>query len=170
MHPVNRLNRAFSHIRGPTCAANLLALSCRSRQTHSVTARSSYITTSTEKDPYQYQVGFGNRFASEAVWAPLLHIPQPLRVLLNDCRRRPGALPDAQNSPQKAKYGLYIEAVRDTPLKSRRCSVNRDTDDGDFLCRTSCREQDGVRGPPTTFTHGADQFHLLVGYIVSDHR
>jgi hypothetical protein len=75
MHPVKRLNRVFSYIRGPTFAANSLALSCRARQNHSVTARSSYITASTEKDPYQYQVGFGNRFASEAVWAPLSHFP-----------------------------------------------------------------------------------------------
>ena len=50
---------------------------------------------------------------------------QSLRVLLNDYQYRPGALPDAQNCPQKVKYGLYIEAVRDTPLKGRRCRTNR---------------------------------------------
>jgi hypothetical protein len=154
MHPAKRLNRAFGCIRGPTFAANSLALSCRARQNHSVTARSSYITASTEKDPFQYQVGFGNRFASEALWVPLSLIP---RVLLNDCRCRPGALPDAQNCPQKVKYGLYIEAVSDTPLDSRRGGANRDTGDRDVLCRTSRREQDSVCWAAMTFTHGADQ-------------
>ncbi|KAJ6549472.1 homogentisate 1,2-dioxygenase [Mycena sp. CBHHK59/15] len=54
------------------------------------TARAAFATIPTDKDPYQYQVGFGNRFASEAV---------------------PGVLPDGQNSPQKCKYGLYAEGM-----------------------------------------------------------
>ena len=31
------------------------------------TAQNAYSTEPTEKDPYVYQVGFGNRFASEAM-------------------------------------------------------------------------------------------------------
>ncbi|TDL16947.1 homogentisate 1,2-dioxygenase [Rickenella mellea] len=54
------------------------------------TARGALATKSTIEDPYQYQVGFGNRFASEAI---------------------PGTLPDAQNSPQKCKYDLYAEQM-----------------------------------------------------------
>jgi len=67
MHPTKRLSRAFSYIRGPARAAFLPDPSFRARQLYNATAKSSYITASTEKDPYQYQVGFGNRFASEAV-------------------------------------------------------------------------------------------------------
>jgi homogentisate 1,2-dioxygenase len=54
------------------------------------TARAAFATKPTEKDPYQYQVGFGNRFASEAI---------------------PGVLPEGQNSPQKVKYELYAEGL-----------------------------------------------------------
>ncbi|KAJ6553584.1 homogentisate 1,2-dioxygenase [Mycena vulgaris] len=54
------------------------------------TARTAYTTTATDKDPYHYQVGFGNRFASEAI---------------------PGVLPEGQNSPQKVKYELYAEGL-----------------------------------------------------------
>ena len=46
--------------------------------------------------------------------------PSCFQVPLNDGRHRPGALPDAQNCPQKVKYGLYIEAVRDL-LSMSRC-------------------------------------------------
>ena len=67
MHPTKRLNRTFSYVRGSTRAALLPRISFHARQVHNATAKSSYITASTEKDPYQYQVGFGNRFASEAV-------------------------------------------------------------------------------------------------------
>ncbi|KAI0034570.1 Homogentisate 1,2-dioxygenase [Vararia minispora EC-137] len=55
-----------------------------------VTAQSAILTKPTEKDPYAYMPGFGNRFSTEAV---------------------PGTLPDAQNSPQKCKYDLYAEHV-----------------------------------------------------------
>ncbi|KAI0257822.1 homogentisate 1,2-dioxygenase-domain-containing protein [Gloeopeniophorella convolvens] len=71
----------------------------RVRHNHTVTAKSSYITAPTKKDPYQYQVGFGNRFASEAV---------------------PGVLPEAQNCPQRVKYGLYIESMTGTSFVAPR--------------------------------------------------
>ena len=67
MYPTKRLDRTFSYVRGSTRVAFLPSISFRARQAHNATAKSSYITASTEKDPYQYQVGFGNRFASEAV-------------------------------------------------------------------------------------------------------
>ncbi len=50
-----------------------------------------------------YQTGFGNEFASEAVT---------------------GALPQGQNAPQKAPYGLYTEQLSGTPFTALR-SVNR---------------------------------------------
>ncbi|KAF9532654.1 homogentisate 1,2-dioxygenase [Crepidotus variabilis] len=53
-------------------------------------AKGAYSTTPHKKDPYEYQVGLGNVFQSEAI---------------------PGTLPDAQNSPQKNKYGLYAEGI-----------------------------------------------------------
>ncbi|XP_006459014.1 hypothetical protein AGABI2DRAFT_200921 [Agaricus bisporus var. bisporus H97] len=58
--------------------------------TSGATAQSAFATQPTEKDPYRYQVGFGNSFASEAL---------------------PGVLPEGQNSPQKNKYGLYNEGM-----------------------------------------------------------
>ncbi|KAF5327629.1 hypothetical protein D9619_004632 [Psilocybe cf. subviscida] len=54
------------------------------------TAKGAFSTRTTDKDPYQYQVGFGNLFASEAI---------------------PGVLPEGQNSPQKCKYDLYTEGI-----------------------------------------------------------
>jgi len=35
------------------------------------TAQGAFATKPYSKDPYQYQVGFGNRFASEALYVPL---------------------------------------------------------------------------------------------------
>ncbi|KAF9007503.1 homogentisate 1,2-dioxygenase [Cyathus striatus] len=58
--------------------------------TSGATAPGAFSTKPTEKDPYKYQVGFGNRFASEAI---------------------PGTLPQGQNSPQKCKYELYTEGM-----------------------------------------------------------
>ncbi|KIK58015.1 hypothetical protein GYMLUDRAFT_75099 [Collybiopsis luxurians FD-317 M1] len=58
---------------------------------YSVTAAGSFATEPRgEKDPYRYQVGFGNKFASEAI---------------------PGVLPNGQNMPQKQKYDLYMEGM-----------------------------------------------------------
>jgi homogentisate 1,2-dioxygenase len=51
----------------------------------------------------QYQSGFGNDFASEAL---------------------PGALPVGQNSPQRVAYGLYAEQMSGTPFTVPR-AVNR---------------------------------------------
>lgn len=38
-----------------------------STPTTGATAKGAFITTVSDKDPYIYQVGFGNRFASEAM-------------------------------------------------------------------------------------------------------
>ncbi|KAH8925787.1 homogentisate 1,2-dioxygenase [Atractiella rhizophila] len=64
-------------------------------------AKAAYsVSSSTPKqDPYTYQVGFGNAFASEAI---------------------PGVLPIAQNSPQKCKYGLYAEQMTATAFVAPR--------------------------------------------------
>lgn len=56
----------------------------------SATARSAYTTEPTDVDPYRYQTGFGNRFASEAI---------------------PNVLPNGRNAPQKVKYDLYSEQL-----------------------------------------------------------
>ncbi|KAI0071985.1 homogentisate 1,2-dioxygenase [Panus rudis PR-1116 ss-1] len=63
------------------------------------TATNAYATPKNEKDPYIYQVGFGNSFASEAI---------------------PGVLPQGQNSPQKNKYGLYAEGINGTSFVAPR--------------------------------------------------
>jgi homogentisate 1,2-dioxygenase len=51
-----------------------------------------------------YQSGFGNEFATEAV---------------------PGALPQGQNAPQKAPYGLYTEQISGTPFTTPRATNRR---------------------------------------------
>lgn len=70
-------------------------LSCGAR------ARSAFSTTPTDFDPYPYQVGFGNRFASEAL---------------------PGILPQGRNTPQKCKYDVFSEQLNGTPFVSARAS------------------------------------------------
>ncbi|HEU0151704.1 MAG TPA: homogentisate 1,2-dioxygenase [Arenimonas sp.] len=52
----------------------------------------------------QYQSGFGNEFATEAL---------------------PGALPVGRNSPQRAPYGLYAEQVSGTAFTAPRASNRR---------------------------------------------
>ena len=51
-----------------------------------------------------YQSGFGNEFATEAL---------------------PGALPEAQNSPQRAPYGLYAEQLSGTAFTAPRAANRR---------------------------------------------
>ncbi|KIY48782.1 putative homogentisate 1,2-dioxygenase [Fistulina hepatica ATCC 64428] len=63
------------------------------------TAQHAFSTTPTAEDPYRYQVGFGNRFASEAI---------------------PGTLPFARNTPQKCKYDLYSEQLNGSAFISSR--------------------------------------------------
>src|SRR5688572_15128990 len=55
--------------------------------------------------PLTYQNGFGNEFASEAV---------------------SGALPRAQNAPQQAPLGLYVEELNGTSMTAPR-GVSRST-------------------------------------------
>lgn len=65
-------------------------------------ATGAYTTTPTAHDPYIYQTGFGNRFASEAL---------------------PGVLPQACNTPQNCKYDLFSEQLNGTPFVSPRSSL-----------------------------------------------
>ncbi|KAK0434287.1 homogentisate 1,2-dioxygenase [Armillaria borealis] len=67
-------------------------------QSHTYSASASFVS-SPSGDPYKYQVGFGNRFASEAI---------------------PGILPQGQNHPQKNKYGLYMEGMTGSPFVAPR--------------------------------------------------
>lgn len=53
---------------------------------------------------YDYQTGFGNEFATEAL---------------------PGALPIGQNSPQRAPLGLYVEQLSGTAFTAPRASNRR---------------------------------------------
>ena len=53
--------------------------------------------------PLQYQSGFGNHFASEAV---------------------AGALPVGRNSPQRPPHGLYAEQISGTSFTTARAVVN----------------------------------------------
>lgn len=63
----------------------------------------SFATTPTSADPYSYQVGFGNLFASEAV---------------------PGALPESgRNVPQRCPYDLYSEHLSGTSFISSRATA-----------------------------------------------
>ena len=52
-----------------------------------------------EAEEVEYQSGFGNHFASEAI---------------------PGALPKGQNSPLICPFGLYAEQISGTPFTSPR--------------------------------------------------
>ncbi|KAJ8520765.1 hypothetical protein ONZ45_g2467 [Pleurotus djamor] len=67
--------------------------------TTGASAQGAFSTTPTKADPYVYQVGLGNRFASEAI---------------------PGALPQGQSMPQKNKYQLYQEGVTGSPFIAPR--------------------------------------------------
>lgn len=58
---------------------------------------------SASQETLSYQSGFGNEFATEAL---------------------PGALPQGQNSPQRAPYGLYAEQLNGTPFTVPR-ALNR---------------------------------------------
>src|SRR5260370_22630494 len=53
---------------------------------------------------FEYQSGFGNEFATEAL---------------------PGALPEGQNSPQKPPYGLYAEQLSGTAFTAPRHANRR---------------------------------------------
>ncbi|KAI1780306.1 homogentisate 1,2-dioxygenase [Hypoxylon cercidicola] len=66
------------------------------------TARGAFTTTPTATDPYTYQVGFGNRFATEAI---------------------PNTLPLGCNTPQRCKYDLISEQLNGTPFVSPRASL-----------------------------------------------
>src|SRR5436190_24350837 len=52
----------------------------------------------------RYQSGFGSEFATEAL---------------------PGALPEGQNSPQRAPYGLYAEQLSGTAFTAPRAANRR---------------------------------------------
>ncbi|OAA47002.1 Homogentisate 1,2-dioxygenase [Metarhizium rileyi] len=66
------------------------------------TAKAAFLTNPSEADPYPYQIGLGNRFASEAV---------------------PDVLPKGQNAPQRVKYGLYSEQLNGAPVLSCRDAI-----------------------------------------------
>ncbi|RDI80518.1 hypothetical protein Vi05172_g9488 [Venturia inaequalis] len=66
------------------------------------TASYSYSSTPTEQDPYSYQCGFDNRFASEAI---------------------PGVLPQGRNCPQKVKYDLYSEQLNGSGFVASRSAL-----------------------------------------------
>ncbi|KAL1618081.1 hypothetical protein SLS56_010706 [Neofusicoccum ribis] len=65
------------------------------KPTLGATARHPHTTAPTPTDPYTYQQGFGNRFASEAL---------------------PNTLPRTGNTPQRCAYDLFSEQLNATPF------------------------------------------------------
>ncbi|KAI0073863.1 RmlC-like cupin [Panus rudis PR-1116 ss-1] len=65
------------------------------------TAQTGWQAGPRDNDPYKYQVGYGNLFASEVV---------------------PGTLPEGRNNPQRPKYGLYTEQVTGSPFVNPRAT------------------------------------------------
>ena len=80
-------------------------------------------TTSVRGTEVLYESGFGNEFATEAV---------------------PGALPETQNAPQKAPYGLYTEQISGTPFTAPR-ATNRRASRGAAVAASATDWE--VRGP-----------------------
>ncbi|KAH9832689.1 homogentisate 1,2-dioxygenase [Teratosphaeria destructans] len=74
----------------------------KQRTSAGASAQDAYFTQPTSHDPYRYQQGFGNRFASEAI---------------------PGVLPQARNAPQKVKYDLYSEQLNGSAFVAPRASI-----------------------------------------------
>ncbi|OLN88221.1 Homogentisate 1,2-dioxygenase 1 [Colletotrichum chlorophyti] len=70
--------------------------------TYGASAQHAFTVESNPADPYTYQVGFGNRFTSEAI---------------------PGTLPSACNVPQKVQYNLYSEQLNGSTFVSPRSAV-----------------------------------------------
>ncbi|CAJ2508934.1 Uu.00g139600.m01.CDS01 [Anthostomella pinea] len=73
-----------------------------SRPSASTSAKGPFITSPSDADPYTYQVGFGNTFATEAI---------------------PNVLPRSCNTPQRCKYDLVSEQLNGTPFVSPRASL-----------------------------------------------
>jgi homogentisate 1,2-dioxygenase len=61
-------------------------------------------TSAMTADTGDYQSGFGNEFATEAL---------------------PGVLPEGRNSPQKVPYGLYAEQLSGRTLKGLCTAAGR---------------------------------------------
>ncbi|TDZ35351.1 Homogentisate 1,2-dioxygenase [Colletotrichum spinosum] len=70
--------------------------------TFGASAQHAHGTDPLPEDPYVYQVGFGNRFASEAI---------------------PGTLPRSCNVPQKVKYNLYSEQLNGSTFVTPRAGL-----------------------------------------------
>ncbi|KAL0776417.1 hypothetical protein CaCOL14_007704 [Colletotrichum acutatum] len=70
--------------------------------TMSASAQHAFTTDSSPEDPYIYQVGFGNRFSSEAI---------------------PGTLPRSCNVPQRVKYNLYSEQLNGSTFVASRTDI-----------------------------------------------
>jgi len=88
-----------------------------SNKTFGASAAGGFATQPTKEDPYKYQVGFGNRFASEAMWVIIgLCLSYNIFEQINS----PGTLPHAQNMPQKNKYDLYVEQMTGNPFTAVR--------------------------------------------------
>ncbi|KAI0073861.1 homogentisate 1,2-dioxygenase [Panus rudis PR-1116 ss-1] len=76
-------------------------MGCEQAKFTGATAQTGWQAGPRDNDPYRYQVGYGNLFASEAV---------------------PGTLPEGRNNPQRLKYGLYPEQVNGSPFVNPRAT------------------------------------------------
>ncbi|KAL4247480.1 homogentisate dioxygenase family protein [Abortiporus biennis] len=99
-----RIPKSFRSPQHEHLATHAHITSTRMTTISGTSAPTGYSSTSFLNDPYIYQVGFGNQFASEAL---------------------PGVLPIGQNSPQKNKYDLYTEGINGTSFTAPRALNQR---------------------------------------------
>ncbi|KAG8686770.1 hypothetical protein FRC11_008396 [Ceratobasidium sp. 423] len=96
--------RSSSRLLRGTPVANRYPL--LARNVVSVTARSTFVTKPTEKDPYQYQASSEPRSLSYILTRPSVRLALGIVSPAKPC-----ALPDGQIMPQKNKYDLYTEGI-----------------------------------------------------------
>src|SRR5690606_17571321 len=83
---------------------SLLAASPRPRRGQNTSGSRAAVEHGGAVAELNYQTGFGNEFATEAL---------------------PGTLPQGQNAPQKVAHGLYAELWTGTPFTAPRASNRR---------------------------------------------
>uniref|UniRef100_A0A093Y6D0 homogentisate 1,2-dioxygenase n=1 Tax=Talaromyces marneffei PM1 TaxID=1077442 RepID=A0A093Y6D0_TALMA len=89
----------------PPVSQDSVSMTTPVQSTYGRSATDCYTSPPTAKDPYRYMVGFGNRFASEAV---------------------PGTLPEGgRNVPQKCAFDLYSEQLNGTSFISSRQTLQQ---------------------------------------------
>ena len=94
----------------------------------SVSAAEGFQYEPSQDDPYRYMQGFGNRFASEAMYVKLPRIKLVLNLyqawtFTDNPFCSPGSLPECgRNVPQRSPFDLYSEQLNGTTFISSRQS------------------------------------------------